>query len=118
MEFQFSSNGNTSSGVVELYAGGTVTNGVVTGGTFLDSVEVTRPFLNPNVVEHTLAWTSPLSGLPVGENLSIRLSYGASGLNVAMFDNIRVSYTPIPEPASAVLLAGLASLMIARRRPA
>lgn len=116
LNFLFGSNGNTAVGVAELYAGGTVSNGVVTGGTLLDSLVVSRPFFNPLLISHSLDWTSPLSGLPVGENLSIRFVW-QGGLSVAMFDNIQVSYAPVPEPASAaLLLAGLGTLLLARRR--
>ncbi|MGF1633789.1 MAG: PEP-CTERM sorting domain-containing protein [Phycisphaerae bacterium] len=116
VEFLFGSNGTSSSGVVEFYAGGTVSNGVVTGGTFLDRVEVDRPFTNPYMVEHTLAWTSPLSGLPVGENLSIRLAYGSTGISVAMFDDIRISYVLVPEPVSGLILPAGGMLLANRRR--
>jgi len=116
VEFLFGSNGLNAVGVVELYAGGTVSNGMVTGGTLLDSLVVARNPLNPIMVGHSFEWTAPLSGMPVGENLSIRLAY-QTGLNVAMFDNIHVSYAPIPEPASAaMLLAGLGTLLLAHRR--
>jgi hypothetical protein len=116
VEFLFGSIGTSSVGVVELYAGGTVSNGLVTGGTLLDSLVVTRELLNTRMTTRSFDWSSPLSGLPVGENLSIRLAYEA-GLSVPLFDNFQVSYAPIPEPASAaLLLAGLGALLMTRRR--
>jgi hypothetical protein len=116
VEFLFGSIAFGSVGVVELYAGGTVSNGVVTGGAFLDSLVVTRGFLDTSMTTHTFDWSSPLSGLPAGENLSIRLAY-VGGLTVPFFDDFQVSYAPIPEPASAaLLLLGLSTLLMARRR--
>jgi hypothetical protein len=114
--FLFGSIGLSAIGAVELYAGGTVSNGVVTGGTLLNSLQVTPPFPATGMTTRSFDWSSPLSGLPVGENLSIRLAY-VGGNNAALFDNFQVSYAPIPEPASAaLLLAGLGALLWARRR--
>lgn len=116
VEFLYGSIGPSAVGVVELYAGGTVSNGVVTGGTLLDSLVVTRDPFNALMTAHSFDWSSPLSGLPVGEMLSIRLAYSA-GLSVSLFDNIQVSHAPVPEPASAaLLLAGLGTLLVTRRR--
>lgn len=116
VEFLHSSNGQSAIGVVELYAGGTVSNGLVTGGTLLNSLTVTRDPFSGIMQEYSLLWSSPLSGLPVGQNLSIRMAY-VGGVSVSLFDDFQVSYAPIPEPASAaLLLAGLGTLLLARRR--
>jgi hypothetical protein len=100
--------GGGLSGVVELYAGGTLIDGAVVGGTLLTSdVRVAAAGGDFTMEEFSFNWTAPASGGPVGQNLSIRLGRADAFLiSSVAFDNIRVSYVPIPEPASALLLAG------------
>lgn len=103
-----------STGELELWAGGTVGGGVVTGGTLLASISLqeTDPGDLLMMKPYSLSYQSPLSGLPVGENLSIRLANSGSSSFVG-FDNVRVSY--IPEPSSAAML-GVGMLLLTRRR--
>ncbi len=58
------------------------------------------------------AFTSPAAGPVVGESLTIRLSATAGSSNdEAIFDNVRLTTTAVPEPAiSTMILAGMAAL--------
>ena len=104
---------------VELWAGGSVAAGVVTGGTLLSSItlsaaNLTNPFaMEPASVLFSSAATGPL----IGQTLAIR--FAASGNSFASFDGASVTLSPIPEPASAALwLAGIGVLGLVLRRRA
>jgi hypothetical protein len=62
-------------------------------------------------------FTSPTSGPLIGESLTIRLSATAGSDNdEAIFDNVRLTATPVPEPAiSTMIVSGMAILAWLRR---
>lgn len=102
-------------GRVELWAGGTVANGVVTGGTLLASqtqVSLSGTDMNP----FSFVYQTPASGAPVDENLSLRFTHTSAAGTFVSFDNFQVSVAPIPEPASAALALGALGLFGFRRR--
>ena len=63
-------------------------------------------------------FTSPASGPLIGESLTIRLSATAgSNSDEAIFDNVRLTASPVPEPAtSTMIVGGMATLAWLRRR--
>ncbi len=116
VEYLFGWGGGGLTGVIELYAGGTVLDGTVVGGTLLAfDLRPVNPGGNFTMEEFSFNWTSPSSGGPVGQTLSIRLGrFDTFSVSSVTFDNIRVSY--VPEPTSAIMLAGAFSLLLIRRR--
>lgn len=104
------------SGRVELWAGGTVANGVVTGGTLLawqGQISTT----SGDMVAYSFNYQTPSSGAPVGENLSLRFAHSSPApATFISYDNFQVSVAPIPEPASAALAVGAIGLLGLRRR--
>lgn len=99
-------NGASFTGAVELVAGGTDVLADATGTPFQGSWE-----------QFTLTYTSPGSGSPIGEDLSVVLtSTGIQGDFDALSD---ITTTTVPEPSTMVLLGtGLLALRVARRRRA
>jgi len=64
-------------------------------------------------------FTSPASGPLIGESLTIRLSATAGSNNdEAIFDNVRLTATAVPEPTTWALLGMGAVALFARRRTA
>jgi len=63
-------------------------------------------------------FVSPASGPLIGESLTIRLSATAGSDNdEAIFDNVRLMATPVPEPATTTMIVGgMAALAWLRRR--
>ena len=61
---------------------------------------------------------SPASGAVIGESLTIRLSASSgSPNNEGIFDNVRLTASPVPEPAtSTMIVGGIAALAWLRRR--
>jgi len=112
MDYLIGRTGGLITGTVELWAGGTVANGVVTGGTLLQSQAETLS--SSSMSARTLTYTSPTSGSTIGQLLTIRLAGApATGSTYVSFDHIRLA--AVPEPATlSVLALGVAALM--RRR--
>lgn len=107
--------GNATRGTVELWAGGTVANGVVTGGTLLASS--TNQLDQDPMTEYSLNYVAPTTGSIIGQTLAIRLvGTMVSGESYVSFDNIRLA-GPVPEPATiAALGLGFAGVMRRRRK--
>src|ERR1700730_18139963 len=63
-------------------------------------------------------FASPASGPLIGESLTIRLSATAGSANdEAIFDNVRLTASSVPEPAiSTMIIGGMAALVWWRRR--
>ena len=63
-------------------------------------------------------FVSPASGPLIGESLTIRLSATAgSDSDEAIFDNVRLMATPVPEPATTTMIVGgMSALAWLRRR--
>ena len=63
-------------------------------------------------------FTSPASGPLIGESLTIRLSATAgSNSDEGIFDNVRLTASPVPEPATSIMIVGgMAALAWLRRR--
>src|ERR1700730_57953 len=63
-------------------------------------------------------FVSPASGPLIGESLTIRLSATAGSANdEAIFDNVRLTASSVPEPAiSTMIIGGMAALVWWRRR--
>lgn len=106
--------GSATRGTAELWAGGTLLNGVVTGGTLLAGQ--TLQINQSSMSEFSLTYTSPTSGAVVGQLLTIRFAGSTIPTeNYVSFDNARLSAEAVPEPATLTVLA-LGALVAARRR--
>ncbi len=114
LDYLLGRTGSTTDGSVELWAGGTVSNGVVTGGTLLASKTVN---LNSGVMtEYSMDYTSPSAGSIIGQALTVRLLGTTRGGSYVSFDNIRLSANPVPEPASMLALGAGAVALLRRRK--
>jgi hypothetical protein len=93
---------------MELWAGGTVSNGAVNGGTLLSSVDFDHTLLSPSTfVEIGAAYTPLVNDPLIGQLLSARFVRTAgSQMNM---DHVR--FFTVPEPTSTAVLA-LAGLVV------
>jgi hypothetical protein len=97
---------------MELWAGGTVASGAVTGGTLLSSFDFNHTLLAPSsFVEIQTSYTPTVGDPLIGQLLSARFVRTAG----TQMNMDRVSFEAIPEPSSVTVFA-LAGLVAACRR--
>jgi hypothetical protein len=115
--FGWRSDNSKSVGKLQLFAGGTASGGGVVGGTLLASTNVA--LTQGNFVLGSVSFSVSSSDPLIGQAISIRLGGTpvADGFAQINFDQVTLTATAIPEPASTALLgAGLLGLGFARRR--
>lgn len=92
--------------------GPAVTTGTQDGTTSAGHVYGGVPALG-TLTQATLTWTTGAAPTGLGDDLTVRL-IGAAG-DQAIFDDVALSYVPVPEPSSTALL-GLGGLALILRR--
>ena len=93
--------------------------GTYTINLLANGVSVAQATRAGNTVPHggfsdlSAVFTSPASGPVIGESLTIRLSASAGSANdEAIFDNVRLTASAVPEPAiSTMIIGGMAALV-------
>lgn len=100
-------------GTVELWVGGTLANGVITGGRFLAFQDIVLNTQRMN--EYSMVYHSSSSSIYAGLPISIRLLTRSTNQYVN-FDNIRLSVDSVPEPASMLALGAGAVALLRRRK--
>jgi hypothetical protein len=114
LQYLMGRTGGGTRGTAELWAGGTLANGVVSGGTLLAAQ--TLQINQGSMSEFVLTYTSPTTGAVIGQLLTIRFAGSTiSNEGYVSFDHARLSAEAVPEPATLTLLA-LGALAAARRR--
>jgi len=102
---------------LELWAGGSVANGTVTGGTLLASADF-LPVTPGTFAPISTSYVAGAGNAYLGQTLSIEILQTGSGVQ-SDFDGIQLSAAATPEPAPfAVAGLGLMGLLIRRRRSA
>ncbi|MEQ1905760.1 MAG: hypothetical protein ABL888_16350 [Pirellulaceae bacterium] len=106
---------NAGSFFMELWAGGTVVNGDVSGGTLLSSVNFDHTLIAPSSFLNIQTSYTPILGDPlIGQLLSVRF-VRTSGVQMNM-DAVRFNAVPEPSSAMAALIVGLVVGCKRRRR--
>lgn len=100
---------------LEMYGGGTLSNGVVTGGVLLGSQYFAAAGSNSDLKPVSLVVTTPGSGAGIGDNLIIRIAADVTSGNYIVFDEAKVTAVPVPEPLTLSVM-GLGALALAARR--
>ncbi len=100
---------------MELYAGGTVDSGNVTGGVLLKAVNFDHTSIAPSsFVPLTLEYTADATDANLGKLLSVRF-FKTTGVQMN-FDQVQLN--PVPEPGTMIALAAGLGLLARRRRAA
>ena len=104
---------NAGSFTMELWAGGTVVNGVVSGGSLLSSVDFDHTQISASSFLEIQTGYTPTIGDPlIGQLLSARFERTA-GLQMNMD---RVSFSPVPEASSAMVMLLMGLVVGCKRR--
>jgi len=100
---------------MQLWAGGSVSNGAVTGGFLLASADFDHTKLSPSTFAPLhLNFAADSSNPYLGQLLSVRFVTLSGQMNV---DNVRLEFEAVPEPATMAAV-GLGALAVLRRRRA
>lgn len=116
LDYLIGRTGGATHGTAELWAGGTLANGVVTGGVLLASQ--TSAVSQADMTPLSLVYVSSSAGSEIGELLTVRfVGTTVAGESFVSFDNVRLNAEPVPEPATFIALgAGLAALRRRRKK--
>lgn len=105
--------GYAGTATYELYAGGSASAGLITGGTLIDSITIdNNDIANARWASYTLDYTASGSDALLGQNLGIRIFKAAGGQQVN-FDNF--GHQVVPEPGTLAAL-GLGAVLLIRKR--
>jgi hypothetical protein len=100
-------------GTVELWAGGTLVDGVITGGGLVAYQDIILNTQRMN--EYSMVYDSSYGSIYAGLPISIRLLTRSTNQYVK-FDNIRLSIDSVPEPVSTPALGAGAIALLRRRK--
>lgn len=100
---------------LEMYGGGSLSNGAVTGGTLLGSQSFAVNTTSSALSLVTLSVTTPGTGAGIGSDLIIRIVGENPSGTFIVFDEAKVTAEVVPEPVTMSVL-GLGALALAARR--